>query len=270
MKLLQLQGVISGYNRVEAVVRGVDLELYEGDFLGLVGPNGCGKSTLLRTITRLLPHQSGCIFLDGKALKSLSHKEIAQLVGVVPQEASSPFGFSVQDIVGMGRNPYLKWFQGTDNQDQKIVQKALEQTGTSHLSQRNVMELSGGERQRVVIARALAQSPNILLLDEPTNHLDINHQVEVFDLLYRLNQGGDLAILCVTHDLNLAAEYCSNIVLMKDGQIHARGTPEQVLTRGIISEVYGIEVNIEQGGDGNGIRIVPISGKSRQLNAAND
>ena len=270
MKLLQLEGVTSGYNRAEPVVRGVDLEIGAGDFLGLVGPNGCGKSTLLRTITRLLPLHSGFIYLNGKSLEGLSHKEIAQLVGVVPQETSSLFGFSVQNVVGMGRNPYLKWFQGTDSQDQRIIKEALEQTGISHLSQRNVMELSGGERQRVVIARALAQKPKILLLDEATNHLDINHQVEVFDLLYRLSQEGNLALLCVTHDLNFAAEYCNGMILMKDGQIHARGTPEQVLTRGIISEVYGIEVNIEKGEDGKGIRIVPISGKSRQPDAAKD
>ncbi len=265
MKLLQLRGVTSGYDRVEPVIRGIDLDLIRGDFLGLVGPNGCGKSTLLRTITRLLPHQSGCIQINGKSLKELSHKEIDQLIGLVTNETSSTFDFSVQEIVGMGRNPYLKWYRGKDDQDQKIVREVLAQTGTSHLSRRNVRELSGGERQRVVIARALAQAPKILLLDEPTNHLDINHQIEVFDLLYRLNQEGDLAILCVTHDLNLAAEYCRNIVMMKEGRIHARGKPEQVLTSGIISQVYGIEVNIENSGDGNCIRIAPISGKSKEL-----
>ncbi len=264
MKVLQLGHITSGYHPRQPVIRGMDLELGAGDFLGLIGPNGCGKSTLIRTITGVIPLWGGTIYLGGRSLNALSRKEIAQFVGVVPQDTSSKFAFTVREIVAMGRHPYTGWFKRAHVQDHEIVEETLEQTGISHLANRNVLELSGGERQRVIIARALAQKPKVLLLDEPTNHLDINHQVEVFDLLYRLNQDRDLALLCATHDLNFAAEYCARILLMSQGRTYAFGSPEEVLTRGIISEVYGIEVKIECGGAGSGPRVIPISGKSRQ------
>ena len=263
MELLRLQRVFSGYRPDEPVIRGVDLELEEGDFLGLIGPNGCGKSTLMRTITGVIPVAAGLVEIQGHNIRTMSRKRMAQLIGVVPQESTCEFAFSVREMVMMGRHPYLGRFRGPGREDEEIVGNAMELTDTSHLAERNIIELSGGERQRVIVARALAQKPKILLLDEPTNHLDINHQVEVFDLLYQLNREQGLTLLCVTHDLNFAGEYCDRIMLMAGGKTCACGPPEEVITSEIISDVYGIEVRVENGVSDGGPRVVPVSKKSR-------
>ena len=263
MELLKLQRVFSGYRPDEPVIRGVDLDLEEGDFLGLIGPNGCGKSTLLRTITGVIPVAAGLVEIQGDNIRTVSRKRMAQLVGVVPQESTCEFAFTVREMVMMGRHPYLGRFRGPGREDEGIVGEAMELTDTGHLAGRNIIELSGGERQRVIVARALAQKPRILLLDEPTNHLDINHQVEVFDLLYQLNQEQGLTLLCVTHDLNFAGEYCDRIMLMAGGKTVACGSPEEVITNEIISDVYGIEVRVENGVTGGGPRVIPVSKKSR-------
>jgi len=264
VKLLKLQRVFSGYHPDQPVIRGVDLELDEGDFLGLIGPNGCGKSTLIRTITGVIPVAAGRVEIQGGNARSLSRKKMAQLIGVVPQDTTCAFAFTVREIVAMGRHPYLGRFKGLSREDERIVEEAMALTDTGDLTERSILELSGGERQRVVIARALAQRPKLLLLDEPTNHLDINHQVEVFDLLYRLNQEQGLSLLCVTHDLNFAGEYCDRLLLMAGGKTWASGPPEEVLTSGLISEVYGVEVRVEPGMPGGGPRVFPVSKKSRQ------
>lgn len=266
MNLLQLEQVWAGYRPGEPVVRGVDLQLQEGDFLGLIGPNGCGKSTLIRAATGVLPLQRGRVCLAGRELRSCSRQALAQCLGVVPQEAGAAAGFSVREIVAMGRHPHLGRFRGPGPRDERRVQEALAQTGILHLAGREVSALSGGERQRVVIARALAQEPRILLLDEPTNHLDINHQLEVFDLLHQLNQERRLTLLCATHELNLAAGYCGRIALMDQGQVVACGAPGEVLTAGRLSAVYGIEVQVENGGEAP--RIFPVSRKARHPLAA--
>jgi len=263
MKQLSLQRVFAGYVPGIPVVRGVDLELEAGDFLGLIGPNGCGKSTLLRAITRVVPVLAGRVEILGTHASRLSRKQIARLVGVVPQETTGEFAFTVREIVMMGRHPYLGRFRGPGAEDEQVVDEALVLTDTAHLAGRSMGELSGGERQRVIIARSLAQNPQILLLDEPTNHLDINHQVEVFDLLHQLNKERGLSLLCVTHDLNFAGEYCDRITLMAEGRIVASGTPGEVMTRARISSVYGIDVRVEPGFPGGGPRIIPISRKAR-------
>jgi iron complex transport system ATP-binding protein len=263
--LLKLQRAFSGYHSDQPVVRGVDLELEEGDFLGLIGPNGCGKSTLLRTITGVVPYTAGRVEIQGIDARILSRRQLARMVAVVPQEATCEFAFTVRELVTMGRYPYLGRLSGPTREDQRIVQEVMALTDTTHLAGRSILELSGGERQRVIIARALAQKPRLLLLDEPTNHLDINHQVEVFDLLYQLNKEPGLTLLCVTHDLNFAGEYCSRVLLMADGKARAWGPPETVITSALISAVYGIEVRIEPGVPGSGPRVVPISRKSRQF-----
>ncbi|MBT4497762.1 MAG: ABC transporter ATP-binding protein [Gemmatimonadetes bacterium] len=263
MDLLKLERVFAGYRPEEPVVRGVDIELGEGEFLGLIGPNGSGKSTLLRTITGVVPVAAGMVEIEGTNSSTLSRRQLARLLGVVPQEARCEFAFTVREIVMMGRHPYLGRFRGPGGEDEEIVTEALELTGTAHLAGRNIAELSGGERQRAIIARALAQKPRILLLDEPTNHLDINHQVEVFDLLHQLNQEQGVTLLCVTHDLNFAGEYCDRIVVMDRGKIRASGSPEEVLTGSLISEVYGVDVRVEPGMQGGGPRVIPVSRKSR-------
>ena len=266
MTLLDIEGVWVGYGSDEAVVRGVDLQLGEGDFLGLIGPNGCGKSTLMRAAAGVLPLHRGRVLLGGRDLQTSSRRDLARQLGVVSQETIFAAGFTVREIVAMGRHPHLGRFQQPGQEDEFQVDRALDQTGILQLAEREVLALSGGEKQRVAIARALAQSPRLLLLDEPTNHLDINHQVEVFDLLHDLNEEQGLAILCVTHDLNLAAEYCDTIALLHQGQLRACGSPAEVLTAPQLSSAYGVEVVVEEVG---GVpRIFPITRRTRQSLAA--
>ncbi len=256
--LLELVSVSAGYESGRSVVCDVDLSIEEGEFVGLIGPNGCGKTTLMRAITGILAPNQGHIRLSGKSLNLLSRKEIARSFSVVPQETAQVFAFSVRETVAMGRSPYIGRFRGPSGTDEEIVEQALTRTDTAALAARSILELSGGERQRVVIARALAQQPRILLLDEPTNHLDINHQIEVFDLLLELNRKRRITIICVTHDLNYAAEYCDRIVLMHEGRIRADGPPEQVITATTIRQVYGVTVLVEASGDGRP-RVSPLS-----------
>ena len=263
MAILSLQRVHSGYRTDVPVIRGVDLALEAGDFVGLIGPNGCGKSTLIRSITGVIPVLAGRVLLDGHPTAAMTRRAMARLMAVVPQESTGEFAFTVREIVMMGRHPYLGRFRGPHRSDREAVDEAMRATDTAALARRSIAELSGGERQRVIIARALAQQPRVMLLDEPTNHLDINHQVEVMDLLFELSRAQDLAILCVTHDLNFASEYCDRLVLMDQGRIVANGTPLEVLTPELISTVYGVDVRVEPGPAGSGPRIAPVTRKAR-------
>jgi len=266
MTLLELAGVSVGYGAGEAVVHGVDLRLEEGDFLGLIGPNGCGKSTLLRAAAGVLPLRRGRVLLQGRDLGAASRKELARLLGVVSQESLFAAGFTVREIVAMGRHPHLGRFQQPGREDERQLHQDLDQTGILHLAEREARCLSGGERQRVAIARALAQTPRLLLLDEPTNHLDINHQVEIFDLLHQLNRVQGLAILCVTHDLNMAAQYCGALALLEEGRLRACGPPAEVLTAPQLSAAYGVEVLVEE--LGGALRIFPVTRRARPSLAA--
>ena len=243
--LLDVTGIRAGYYPENPVLDDVDLRLSAGGFLGLIGPNGSGKSTLLRVLAGVLTPWAGQVCLDGANVLDLSRRQLARTIAVVPQEILSPFAFTAGEIVAMGRHPYLPRFGGLGAEDMSAVTDAMERTGTAQLASRSILELSGGERQRVVIARALAQQPRLLLLDEPTNHLDINHQVEVLDLLYDLNRNDGLAIVCVTHDLNAAAEYTDHVVLMAPGgRVHAAGPPGDVITADHVEAVYGIRVAV--------------------------
>ncbi len=259
MTLLELTHVHAGYRRRQTVLNGVDLELTRGDFLGLIGPNGCGKSTLIRTITGVLALRAGVVLFDGRDIRKLPRRTLACHMAVVPQEASREFAFTVREIVEMGRHPYIGRLRSFGREDEAMVDRAMGWTNIEVLAGRNMQELSGGERQRVIIARALAQDPDLLLLDEPTNHLDINHQVEVFDLLHQLNQEQGVTILCVTHDLNFAGEYCAQLALMDGGKVVASGSPAEVLTSELIGRIYGVEVSIERGQGGNSLRVIPVS-----------
>ena len=235
--LLDVTGIRAGYYPENPVLDDVDLRLSAGGFLGLIGPNGSGKSTLLRVLAGVLTPWAGQVCLDGANVLDLSRRQLARTIAVVPQEILSPFAFTAGEIVAMGRHPYLPRFGGLGAEDMSAV--------TDAMASRSILELSGGERQRVVIARALAQQPRLLLLDEPTNHLDINHQVEVLDLLYDLNRNDGLAIVCVTHDLNAAAEYTDHVVLMAPGgRVHAAGPPGDVITADHVEAVYGIRVAV--------------------------
>ena len=243
MNLIQLRAeeLVFSYNH-KPILDGVNLELCPGEMVGLVGPNGAGKSTLVNLLSRALMPQRGHVWLNDHPLDQLSSEYVARRVAVVPQMFDVPTGFTAHEIVMMGRTPHLGWLKSESARDDEIVREAMIATGTWQLANRLVNRLSGGERQRVIFARALAQEPQILLLDEPTAHLDVTHQIEVMDIARRLKQERALAILGVFHDLNLAAQYCDRIILLKDGRVFAAGAPAAVITSDVLRAVYGIEM----------------------------
>ncbi|HAA89468.1 MAG: Hemin ABC transport system ATP-binding protein HmuV [Thermoanaerobacterales bacterium 50_218] len=223
------------------VLRGVNLEIPRGAFLGIIGPNAAGKSTLLKTLAATLKPVRGVVFFSGRDLAEFSRQDLAKKISVVPQEPVVGFPFSVLDVVLMGRYPHQKRFSFESKKDFQVAEKAMQLSGCWHLRDRNLLELSGGERQRVVFARALAQEPEVLLLDEPTNHLDLASQLEMLEILRNLNKQG-LTIVAVFHDLNLAAQYCDRLLLLHQGKIFAIGKPEEVLKPEIIKKVYQTDV----------------------------
>lgn len=226
------------------VIDNLDLAIAPGKITSIVGPNGCGKSTLLRAFSRLIAPRSGSVILDGRELHTQSTKEIAKVLGLLPQSPQAPEGIIVADLVGRGRHPHQGRLGRWSEQDYEIVAESLEMTNTSELADRPVDELSGGQRQRVWIAMALAQQSDILLLDEPTTFLDVAHQLEVLDLLTDLNRSRNTTIVMVLHDLGLAARYSDVLVAMRAGRIHASGTPAEVVTREHVQQVFGIDSQV--------------------------
>jgi iron complex transport system ATP-binding protein len=228
------------------VLRGVSVSVDNGEVLALVGPNGAGKSTLIRVVSGVVPARGGEARLNGLDLLRLPPAERARRVAVVPQMIKLPDAFTVGEIVLMGRTPHLPLWAGESRRDCEIAWQAMRLTQVEGLSDRRVDELSGGEQQRVVIARALAQEPQVLLLDEPTAHLDLKHQVGVLELVRSLAHDQNLAVLLTLHDLNQAAQYADRIALMHQGQLVAEGPAHEVFTAARLTEVYGVPVTIGQ------------------------
>lgn len=243
------------YNDKE-VLRGISLSLERNRFYSIIGPNGCGKTTLLKNISKNLEQNSGKIIVENKDLKKLKAKEVAKLLSYVPQNTSIDFDFTAIDIVLMGRSPYLKLFQQENENDLDIAEKAMKVTNTWHIKNMNINEISGGEKQRVIIARALAQQTGIMLMDEPISQLDIHHQIELMDTIKSLVITSDVTVVAVLHDLNIAAQYSDEIILMKDGNIFAKGSPESVITEENLMMVYGLKSSIIKN---------PITGKPHVL-----
>lgn len=223
------------------VVEGLSLDVPDGEITVIVGPNACGKSTLLRALSRLLRPAAGAVVLDGESIHRLPTKQVARLLGLLPQTPIAPDGILVSDLVARGRTPHQSFFQQWSASDEAAVTRALAATGTLDLADRAVDELSGGQRQRVWIAMALAQETDLLLLDEPTTFLDIAHQIDVLELVAELNRRDGRTIVVVLHDLNLACRYADHIVAMRDGRVVADGSPHDVITAETVREVFGLE-----------------------------
>jgi iron complex transport system ATP-binding protein len=257
--LLKVNGLYGGYGK-ETVIKDISFEINKSDFIGIIGPNGSGKSTLLRLMSRALAPQKGNVLLEGKDILKISLKEFCRKAAFVSQDTLVNFSFSVLEMALMGRIPYLKRMQPETKIDLSIAEKALELTDTLHLRQKQIDELSAGERQRVIIAKALTQEPVILFLDEPTSHLDIGHQIQILDLLKRLNREKHLTIIMVLHDLNLASEYCNRVVLLNEGKIFKAGTPFEVLTYQNIEAVYKTVVVVNNNPINSKPYVVLVSG----------
>lgn len=243
--MLEIKDLSFAY-KDDKIINDLNLYIELNEFIAIIGPNGSGKSTLIKNLSNIIKPDKGSIYLNYKNLNDLSAQDLAKKLSVVPQDTKIDFDFTVYDLIMMGRNAYQNRWGKITEKDREIVTEVMNLTDTLQFKDRSLMNLSGGERQRVIIARALAQEPEVLLLDEPTSSLDINYQGEIFDLLSYLNNKKSITIIIVSHDLNLASQYCNKLVLLNEGQIYSIGNAEEVLTKENIKEVYDAEVTIKE------------------------
>ncbi len=221
------------------VLSGIDLSFQRGGFYGIIGPNGVGKSTLLQLLAGTAQPVSGSVMLNGGEMSEIPRKQLARKLAVLQQGGLPPAGFTVREVVGMGRFPYQSWLGGEEDDPSIIIDEALEAMGLSGLQQRRLVQLSGGERQRVALAKLMVQQPSILLLDEPTTYLDIGYQIALLDIVKGWQRQKNLLVIAVLHDLNLAALYCDELIALHDGKVASKGEPAEVLTEQLIRELYG-------------------------------
>jgi iron complex transport system ATP-binding protein len=254
---LTAEGVRLGYGD-RLVIDGIDLTVPDGRITAIVGANASGKSTLLRGLARLLPLAGGRVTLGGRELSAMSSREVARIIGVLPQSSVAPDGIRVADLVARGRYPHQGWFGRHRSDDDLVVAEAMAATGVADLADRRVEELSGGQRQRVWIAMVLAQQTDIVLLDEPTTFLDVTHQIELLDLLTERNRSHGTTVVMVLHELNLAARYADHLVVLHRGRIVAEGTPDEVLTERIVREAFGLTARVVSDPVAGSPLIVPI------------
>jgi iron complex transport system ATP-binding protein len=227
------------------VVDGESITARAGAVTALVGPNGSGKSTLLKSLADQLAPDAGSVLVDGRAIDSFEKKELAQTLGLLSQESTSPNSITVEDLVYHGRYPHRGFFETTTDEDEAAVERAMELAGCDHLRDREVGSLSGGQKQLAWIAMALAQDTDVLLLDEPTTFLDLHHQLEVMEIVETLREESDITVVVVLHDIQQAARLADEIVALKDGEIQARGIPEAVVTEEMLAEVFEIEAAVD-------------------------
>jgi len=248
--VLEVSDVRFAYRDEQPVLRGVSLQAAAGRLVCLLGPNGSGKTTLLRCLLGGLRPSGGSIVLDGEPLESYSRRAVARLLAYVPQFPSETLGFPVRELVLMGRFAHGGALGLASRQDLEVARLAMEMTQTLPLAGRTLSELSGGEAQCVMIARALAQQPSVMLLDEPTSHLDIRNQLQIYRMMRRLAHDWHMAVVCVSHDVNLAARFADELVLMRSGQVRAAGPPGQVVRADVLKAAYDVEVELVDRGEG--------------------
>jgi iron complex transport system ATP-binding protein len=249
IRAIQADRVAFGYKN-KAVLADVSLAVEKGEMLAILGPNGSGKTTLLRILSGVLA-ATGEVKANGKAIRTYGRRELSRLFAVVPQESPLTFPYTVAEIVLMGRASHHNPLAFESEEDRDVARKSMELTDVLSFGDRYLHELSGGEKQRVIIARALAQEPEILLLDEPSAFLDLKHQVHILEILRRLNREHKLTIIAALHDLNLAALFFPRLVMLQDGRIYRDGSPKEVLTEETIEEIYGINVKIRLDSSGH-------------------
>lgn len=240
---LSAQALTIGYEG-NIIVPELDLEIKEGKITAIIGPNGCGKSTILKTMARLHPAMSGAVYLDGRKIKETPTKEIAKRLAILPQTPEAPDDLSIYDLVSYGRTPYQAGFSRLNQHDREMIDWSLNVTGLADLKYKSLDALSGGQRQRAWIAMAIAQETKLLLLDEPTTYLDLAHQLEVLELLKKLNKEDQRTIVMVIHDLNHASRFADELVAIKAGKLIHQGTPEQVMDKEVLKEVFNIDTAI--------------------------
>jgi iron complex transport system ATP-binding protein len=243
MTTLSAEQLTIGYEE-RIIVQDLNLEIKPNQITAIIGPNGCGKSTILKTVARLHPSLSGVIYLDGKMIHKIPTKEVAKKLAILPQSPEAPSGLTVYELISYGRTPYQTGFSRLSKHDRQMIDWALEVTGLTNLRDQSVDTLSGGQRQRAWIAMAIAQETDLLLLDEPTTYLDLAHQLEVLQLLEKLNQEDGRTIVMVIHDLNHAARFAHHMIALKNGKIVKQGTPEKVMTADVLKQVFNIDTVI--------------------------
>jgi iron complex transport system ATP-binding protein len=258
MVVLNINNVDCYYDSVK-IVENVSFSVKTGSFVGILGPNGSGKTTLLKSISRILKPKKGAIMLEDQDIYTLKPVDLAKRLSVVSQGTVIAFSFTALDVVLMGRSPHLSRFASESEKDVEIAKRCMAYTGTLNLADRLITELSGGERQRVIIAKALAQEPQILLLDEPTTHLDVSNQFEIMSILRQLCNENKLLVVGVFHDFNLAANYCDSLILLKDGKIVDAGKSEKVLTPQNIKTIFGIETLVKENPITKSVYVLPVS-----------
>ncbi len=256
-EMLRFEGVTLGYGERD-VIKDFSCSIKEGEFVSLIGPNGSGKSTLIHAVTGTLPCKAGKVYIKGRENSSMTARERAQIAAVVPQNFHAAFAFKAKEVVAMGRHPFLKRMQSETEEDYRIIDEALAETGTLHLRERKITQLSGGERQRIIISSALAQQPELLILDEPTNHLDIQYNLEVMQLMHRLNKEKGITIFAVLHDINMAARFSDRIIVLNDGEKVEDGPAKEIIREDVLKPVYKIDLVVRDNPLTNAAEIVAL------------
>ncbi|MGW4023582.1 ABC transporter ATP-binding protein [Streptomyces sp. NPDC005009] len=264
---LSAENVTLAYDQ-RVIAEQLSVEIPDNSFTVIVGPNACGKSTLLRALSRMLKPSEGRVLLDGQVIQSMPAKKVARTLGLLPQSSIAPDGITVGDLVGRGRYPHQGLLRQWSAEDERVVQESMARTGVAELAERYVDELSGGQRQRVWIAMALAQQTPLLLLDEPTTFLDIQHQIDVLDLCADLHEEQGRTLVAVLHDLNHAARYATHLIALRGGEVIAQGAPKDIVTAGLVEEVFGLRCQVIDDPETGTPLVVPAARTARAKGTA--